>query len=544
MPDKIFYITTPIYYVNDSPHIGHAYTTIACDVMARFKRLDGYDVKFLTGTDEHGQKVDKAAKAAGVDPQAFTDGVSLRFRNLVNSGENLLNISNDDFIRTTESRHRIAAQELWKRMEKNGNIYLDTYEGWYSVRDEAYYQEAELVEKNGKKIAPSGAEVEWVKEESYFFNLSKWQKKLLDFYEAHPDFVIPAARYNEVKSFVRGGKEFIEGYLKDLSISRTTFNWGIPVPGNPKHVMYVWIDALTNYLTATGFPDMESADYKKFWEKNRELVHVVGKDIIRFHAVYWPAFLMAADLPLPGEIIAHGWWTIEGEKMSKSLGNVNAPKDLVDEFGLDQTRYFLMREVPFGNDGNFSRNVMAERINSDLANNIGNLAQRTLSMIQKNCGGLVPEFGVFTGDDKVMLDYAQVTIDKRKAIATPINNHVKNFRFDVILDDILSISSGANEYINKQAPWKIKDDNVRRDTVLYVLAESIRCIAIMLQPFMPQAAKKILLQLGYSGVDFDNKSGGIPFTHLAPQYALKPSLAMPAPQGIFPRIESVSKNEG
>lgn len=532
MPDKNFYITTPIYYVNDSPHIGHAYTTIACDVMARFKRLDGYDVKFLTGTDEHGQKVDKAAKAANIDPQSFTDEVSMRFRNLVNSGENLLNISNDDFIRTTESRHKKAAQVLWQRMLDNGHIYLDTYEGWYSVRDEAYYQESELVEKDGKKIAPSGAEVEWVKEESYFFNLSKWQKPLLEFYESHPDFVIPNARYNEVKSFVRGGKEFEEGALKDLSISRTTFNWGIPVPGNPKHVMYVWIDALCNYLTAIGFPDTDSVEYKKFWEGNIDSpIHLVGKDIIRFHAVYWPAFLMAADLPIPRKIVAHGWWTIEGEKMSKSLGNVIAPKDLVDEFGLDQTRYFLMREVPFGNDGNFSRTSMAERINSDLANNIGNLAQRTLSMIQKNCGGTVPAFGTFTDDDKKMLDYARVTIDKRKAIEASINHHINNFKFDLILEEILAISSSANEYINLQAPWKIKDDDARRDTVLYVLAEAIRCIAIMLQPFIPASSTKMLDQLS---APEDERM----FRHLSPDFALKPGVILPAPQGIFPRIET------
>lgn len=532
MSDKNFYITTPIYYVNDSPHIGHAYTTIASDAMARFKRLDGYEVKFLTGTDEHGQKVDKAAENAGIEPQKFTDDVSMRFRNLVNTGENLLNISNDDFIRTTEPRHKKAAQALWKRMEERGHIYLDTYEGWYSVRDEAYYQESELIEKEGRKIAPTGADVEWVKEESYFFNLSKLQKPLLNFYDSHPDFVIPGSRYNEVKSFVRGGKEFEEGALKDLSISRTTFNWGIPVPGNPKHVMYVWIDALCNYLTAVGFPDTESAEYKKFWENPIDSpMHVVGKDIIRFHAVYWPAFLMAAELPLPNKIVAHGWWTIEGEKMSKSLGNVVAPKDLVDEFGLDQMRYFLLREVPFGNDGNFSRSSMAERINSDLANNIGNLAQRTLSMIQKNCGGCIPSFEAFTDDDKLMLSFAQVTVDKRKVIEAPINNHINNFKFDLILDDILEISSSANEYINMEAPWKIKDNDARRDTVLYVLAESIRCIAIMLQPFMPEATSKILDQLASPK---DERM----FNHLNPEYALKSGIQLPPPQGVFPRIET------
>ncbi len=533
-----FYITTPIYYVNDSPHIGHAYTTIACDAMARFKRLDGYDVKFLTGTDEHGQKVDKAAKEKGIDPQRFTDEVSLRFRNLVNSGENLLNISNDDFIRTTENRHKIAAQALWKRMEANGHIYLDTYEGWYSVRDEAYYQESELTERNGKKIAPSGSEVEWVKEESYFFNLSKWQKPLLEFYDKNPHFVIPESRYNEVKSFVRGGKEFVEGSLKDLSISRTTFNWGIPIPGKPEHVMYVWVDALTNYLTAIHFPDTNNNEYIKFWQQSEESpIHVVGKDIIRFHAVYWPAFLMAAGLPTPKKVVAHGWWTIEGEKMSKSLGNVISPNDLINEFGLDQTRYFLLRDVPFGNDGNFAKASMIERINSDLANNVGNLSQRALSMIQKNFSGTLPEPLELTNEDKIMLDYAQVTVDKRKAIEARINSHISNFKFDLILEDILAIASDANLYINKEAPWKLKDNQKRMGTVLYVIAESIRCISIMLQPFMPNAAKNILLQLGYKEEDFNTKIGGIPFNQLQPGYALKPGTQLPQPSGVFPRIE-------
>ena len=387
-----FYITTPIYYVNDAPHIGHAYTTIACDVMARFMRLDGHEVKFLTGTDEHGQKVDKAAKAAGRDPQEFTDEVSEHFRELVNTGNNLLNVTNDDFVRTTQDRHKKAAQEIWKRIDANGHIYKDNYGGWYAVRDEAYYQESELIEKDGKKVAPTGAEVEWVEEESYFFDLSKWQEKLLKFYDENPDFIVPKSRFNEVYSFVEGG-------LKDLSISRTTFDWGVHVPGDDAHVIYVWIDALTNYLTSTGFPDVESDEYKKFWEQGDiSPMHMVGKDIIRFHAVYWPAFLMAADLPLPKRIVAHGWWTIEGEKMSKSLGNVISPQEIVENYGLDQTRYFMMRAIPFGNDGDFSRRQLIETVNADLANNIGNLAQRTLSMIQKNCDGKVPEHRDFQHD--------------------------------------------------------------------------------------------------------------------------------------------------
>ncbi len=528
-----FYITTPIYYVNDSPHIGHAYTTIACDVMARFKRLDGYDVKFLTGTDEHGQKVDKAAKAAGIDPQEFTDEVSVRFRNLVNSGENLLNVTNDDFVRTTEERHKKAAQELWTRIKDNGHIRLDNYGGWYSVRDEAYYQEAELIEKNGQKLAPTGAEVEWVEEESYFFDLSKWQQKLLDFYEANPDFVTPKTRYNEVKSFVRGGKEFTEGALKDLSISRTTFDWGVPVPGDDKHVMYVWIDALTNYLTSTGFPDTDSDSYKKYWE-DADNIHVVGKDILRFHAVYWPAFLMAAGLPLPKKIVAHGWWTIEGEKMSKSLGNAIAPKDLIDDFGVDQTRYFLMREVPFGNDGNFSRDAMIDRINSDLANNIGNLAQRTLSMIQKNCDGVVPQCKAQSAESSGLLGYIKDVFK---------DFDIADFRFDLAIEKIITASSRANEYLDEAAPLKLKKEGEMKEMgyVLYELAESIRQIAITLQPFTPIAAKKILLQLGYKEADFDNKYGGVAFEQLAAEFALKPGVSLPKPAGVFPRFEVAKK---
>ena len=366
-----FYLTTPIYYVNDRPHIGHAYTSVACDVLARFRRLSGDNVKFLTGTDEHGQKVEKSAKSAGMTPQEMADANSQHFRDMAT----LMNISNDDFIRTTEERHKRGAQALWKKMEAGGHIYLDSYKGWYSVRDEAYFQESELV--NGK--APTGADVEWVEEPSYFFRLSTFQEKLLQHYAAHPDFIGPEPRRNEVISFVKGG-------LKDLSISRTTFSWGIPVPGNEKHIMYVWLDALANYLSGLGYPD-NTQDYKNFWPAN---LHMVGKDILRFHAVYWPAFLMAAELPTPKRIFAHGWWTIEGEKMSKSLGNAIAPQALVSEFGLDQTRWFLMREVPFGNDGNFSRERMIQVINSELANNIGNLAQRTLTMIHKNCEGRIP----------------------------------------------------------------------------------------------------------------------------------------------------------
>lgn len=530
---KSFYITTPIYYVNDSPHIGHAYTTIACDVMARFKRLDGYKVKFLTGTDEHGQKVDKAAKAKNIAPQAFTDEVSLRFRNLVNSGENLLNISNDDFIRTTEERHKIATAELWKRMETNGHIYLGVYEGWYSVRDEAYYQADEIVEKDGKKIAPgSGSEVEWVKQESYFFDLSKWQQKLLEFYDAHPDFIKPEERYNEVKSFVRGGKEFVSGALKDLSISRNNFSWGIKIPAKPEHVMYVWVDALANYLTAVGFPDINHEQYQQFWNSDSKIspLHVVGKDIIRFHGVYWPAFLMAAGLPLPKRIIAHGWWTIEGEKMSKSLGNVVEPKTMVDKFGLDSLRYFLMREVPFGNDGNFAANGLVERVNAELANNIGNLAQRTLAMVQKNCDGVVPKVED-ANEVNDLIARAESAKSKMEQILSD-----ENMNFSAALEEILHLASNANRYIDEKAPWALKKQGkiTEMEQVLYVLLQTVKIIAILLQPFIPGSAKKILLQLGFNEADFDNAAGGIAFSEI--DNRLKPGTKLPAPVGVFPRI--------
>ena len=363
------YFTTPIYYVNDKPHIGHAYTSISVDVLKRFYKLRGYGSYFLTGTDEHGQKVEKAALDKGVDPKKFTDQVSENFRAL----SDILNLDNDDFIRTTEDRHIKSVQNLWNRLLENDEIYLSKYSGWYSVRDEAFVAENEITEKDGKKFNSFGSELTWVEEESYFFRLSKWQDRLLELYDSIPNFVHPKSRLNEVKSFVSGG-------LKDLSISRTTFKWGIDVPNDDKHIMYVWLDALTNYISALGFPDQENEKYKNFWPG----IHVVGKDILRFHAVYWPAFLMAAGLKPPKQIVAHGWWTNEGEKISKSLGNVIDPIELIRVYGLDQVRYFLMREVPFGNDGDFSKDAMINRINGDLSNNFGNLMQRVLSFIFKN----------------------------------------------------------------------------------------------------------------------------------------------------------------
>ncbi|HTK84043.1 MAG TPA: methionine--tRNA ligase [Patescibacteria group bacterium] len=506
---KSYYITTPIYYVNDKPHLGHAYTTIACDVLARFKRLDGYDVFFLTGTDEHGQKVAEAAAKAGIDPQKFTDQVSQNFRDLMP----ILNFSNNDFIRTTEARHKKASQAIWERMTAAGDIYKDKYGGWYAVRDEAYYGEDELKTVNGKKIAPSGAECEWVEEESYFFRLSKWGDKLLDFYAKHPDFILPESRRNEVISFVKGG-------LKDLSVSRSRLKWGVPVPGDDKHVMYVWVDALTNYLTAIGYPDENSASFKKYWPAD---LHMVGKDILRFHAVYWPAFLMSAGIAPPKRIFAHGWWTIEGQKMSKSLGNVIAPADLIARYGVDQSRYFLLREVPFGNDGDFSHERAVHMINNDLANGLGNLAQRTLSMIQKNCDGKVPNTGAPEAPDKELLDSARGLIGKlRKEL------DVQNFSGGI--EEIHRVVMAANAYIDHQAPWKLKKENpARMETVLYTLAETIRCLGIVVLPFMPASAEKILDQVAAPANHRD-------FSVLDAAHALKSGTLLPAPQGVFPRI--------
>lgn len=505
-------ITTPIYYVNDRPHIGHAYTSLACDVLARFQRLSGHRVFFLTGTDEHGQKVEKSAKALGISPQAMADANSAYFRDMMHQ----LSFSNDDFIRTTESRHVASAQALWQRMQANGHIYLGSYSGWYSVRDEAYYQESELI--NGK--APTGADVEWVEEPSYFFRLSSFADDLIAYYNANPSFIGPESRRNEIIRFVEGG-------LKDLSISRTTFSWGIPVPGDSKHIMYVWLDALANYLSALGFPDEQHSLYKDFWPAD---LHMVGKDIIRFHAVYWPAFLMAAQLPLPKRIYAHGWWTIEGEKMSKSLGNAIAPASLVEEFGLDQTRYFLMREVPFGSDGNFSRQGMINRINSELANNLGNLAQRTLSIISKNCGGIIPTPSELTAIDEELVEKANNLIPGQAFGANSYHDLILSQQFHLALEKIVSVGNDANAYIDSQAPWKLKKENPERmNTVLYVLYGVIRKIAYVLQPFAPASSHTLMDQLSIPDNERD-------FSYAADEFAPPPGTALPPPQPVFLRF--------
>ena len=508
--NKNYYITTPIYYVNDSPHIGHAYTTLACDVLARFKRLDGYNVNFLTGTDEHGQKVEKSAAAAGKDPQTFTDEVSQNFRDLAVA----MNFSNDDFIRTTEDRHIKSSQAIWQALLDAGDIYLDKYAGWYSVRDEAFFGEDELIKgEGGQKLAPTGAEVEWVEEPSYFFRLSAWADRLLEFYEANPDFILPETRRNEVVSFVRGG-------LRDLSVSRTSFNWGVPVPDDSDHIMYVWLDALTNYITAVGYPETDSANYQTFWPAD---LHMVGKDILRFHAVYWPAFLMAAGLEPPKRVFAHGWWTNEGEKISKSLGNVIDPLALVEEFGLDAVRYFLLREVPFGNDGDYSRTAMINRINADLANDFGNLSQRVLSMIFKNCDGAMPQHGDFTEEDQAMLKMVHDLPDTLRAEYDRQAMHRA-------LEAQWKVVAEANRYVDAQAPWGLKKtDPERMGTVLYVLAEVIRNLAILAQPVVPQSAAKILDQL-------EQPEDARSFSALGPDGALKPGINMEKPEPVFPRF--------
>ena len=503
---KRFYVTTPIYYVNGAPHIGHAYTSVAADVLARWKRLDGCEVFFLTGTDEHGQKVEKAAHDAGVAPQAFADRISKQFQGL----SALMGLSNDDFIRTTEERHKLACQELWRRLRASGDVYLGHYEGYYAVRDEAFYNEDELTTRpDGSRLAPTGAPVEWVREPSYFFRLSAWQDRLLALYESEPDFVSPASRRNEVVSFVRGG-------LNDLSVSRTSFTWGVPVPDDPDHVMYVWLDALTNYLSAVGFPDTANPRWPFFPAD----VHLVGKDIIRFHAVYWPAFLMAAGLPTPRCVFSNGWWTAAGEKMSKSLGNAVDVARLVETFGLDPVRYFLLREVPFGNDGDYSDAALIRRTNVELANDLGNLAQRTLSQVAKNCGGLLPERGAATVQDTALLDAAQ-------ALPQAVRDRMDRLAFHDALEDVWKVIRAANAYIDHQAPWALrKTGTARMASVLNVLVEVIRCVATVLQPFMPGSMAAMLDQVG---AQRDARG-------LADLAAPLPvGTALPAPQGVFPR---------
>lgn len=507
MDPKRFYITTAISYPNGPPHIGHAYEAIATDVLARFKRLDGYEVMFLTGTDEYGQKMEQTARKLGLSPGELADRNTPLFREMAQR----LNCSNDDFIGTREPRHHRAVSHLWRRMAEKGDIYLGKYAGWYSVRDEAFYGEDELsAGPDGQKLAPTGTPVSWVEEESYFFRLSAYGDKLLAHYEAHPDFIMPHTRRNEVVNFVKSG-------LKDLSISRTSFDWGIPVPGDPKHVMYVWLDALTNYISAIGYPDGEN--FQKFWPAD---VHIIGKDIVRFHAIYWPAFLMSGGVPLPKRVFGHGFLQSQGEKMSKSLGNVVSPLDLVERYGLDQVRYFFMREVPFGSDGNYSHEQLVNRTNADLANDLGNLAQRSLSMIAKNCGGAAPKPGDFTQADRGIMDGADAMLDRARA-------HMEIQAIHLALGEVWNIVADANRYFAEQQPWALaKNDLPRMQTVLYVTAEVLRQICILAQPVIPQAAAALLDQLAIA-------AGARNFAALGAAHRLAAGTALPAPAGVFPR---------
>ncbi|MDB5614349.1 MAG: methionine--tRNA ligase [Devosia sp.] len=512
MTSKPFYVTTAISYPNGAPHIGHAYEMIATDAIARWKRLEGREVYFLTGTDEHGIKMVQTAAAQGVTPRELADKNSAEFRKLAET----LNVSNDDFIRTTEQRHHEASQAIWNKMaaSNNGDIFQSTYKGWYSVRDEAYFDEAELTDKDGKKLAPTGAEVNWVEEPTYFFRLSAYQQKLLDLYETNPDFIAPKERRNEIISFVKGG-------LQDLSISRTTFDWGIPVPGADGHVMYVWVDALTNYLTGVGFPDEASELFKKFWPAD---LHVIGKDIIRFHTVYWPAFLMSAGIEVQHRVFAHGFLTVDGQKMSKSLGNVIDPFELVEEFGPDAVRYFFLREVSFGNDGDYSNEKLTLRVNADLANNLGNLAQRSLSMINKNCDAKVPTPGALTDTDSAIIAEVTEAIEAAQKAMDEQQVHEAT-------GAIIAALSSANNYFAAQEPWALKKtDPERMATVLYVTADTVRRLSIPMLAFVPASAARLLDQLGVPQENrllADSLTTGL----------LTSGTELPVPQGVFARID-------
>jgi methionyl-tRNA synthetase len=519
--NKTYYITTAIAYVNGLPHLGHAYEVIATDVMARFKRLDGYDVYFLTGTDEHGQKVAKSAAAADKEPKAFCDEISEHFKRM----DALLNVSYDQFIRTTEPRHYRASQAIWQRIADAGDIYLGKYAGWYSTRDEAFFDESELTDgPGGKKLAPSGAEAEWVEEPSYFFRLSAYADRLLEHYERNPEFIQPSFRRNEVVSFVKQG-------LKDLSVSRTTFKWGVPVPGDPEHIMYVWLDALTNYITAVGFPE-EGGDFAKYWPAD---LHVIGKDIVRFHAIYWPAFLMSAKIPLPKRVFGHGFLNVEGAKMSKSLGNVLSPQAMVDEFGVDPLRYFLLREVPFGSDGSFSREQIINRINGDLANDLGNLAQRVLSMVARNCGGKVPDIQRDNGSIG-SLDVAVIgCLGSAHELLPKVRDAMDRQALHEALERIWDVIREANRTVDADAPWALrKTDPEKMAIVLYTLMEVLRHVTILLQPFMPASCERLLDQLGVpkNARDFGALNAG---DSRFDKNSLAADTALPKPQGVFPR---------
>ena len=474
--DKNFFITTPIYYPSAKPHMGHAYSSIIADFFARFKKIDGFKVCFLTGTDEHGLKIQRAAEKKGMETQKFCDELSKTFRDLSQT----LNLSNTDFIRTTEDRHKKSVQNLWNELQKNNEIYLSKYSGWYSVSDEAFYSDAEIEEINGKKVSKiSKSAVEWVDEESFFFRLSKWEKQLLKYYEENPDFIKPISRKNEVVSFVKSG-------LKDLSVSRKSFSWGIPVPKNKDHVIYVWLDALTNYISALNYPNINDDKYKRFWPAT---IHLIGKDILRFHAIYWPAFLLAAKIPLPKKIYGHGWILSGEEKMSKSKGNILDPIEIIQEYGLDPLRYYLIKEVSFGNDGNISKEKLEDCINSDLANNFGNLCQRVTAFAMKNCDGKIPDNIKFLEDDLKILDKFKSNINQ---IRKKIDDQDINFYIDFIVNTLFE----TNKYFNDQEPWNKKGDISRLNTIVYTTLEIVRKICYMLYPIIPQSSINALKIFG------------------------------------------------
>ena len=473
MSTKNYYITTPIYYPSGNPHMGHAYSSIIADVIARYKRIEGYNVYFLTGTDEHGLKIQREAEKNKKDTKLFCDQLSKKFKELTK----ILNLSNNDFIRTTEKRHYKSVEDLWNKLIQSGDIYLDKYKGWYSVSDEAYYDTDEIENKDGFKISKlSGSKVEWVEEESYFFKLSAWSKKLLDHYKTYPNFILPDSRNNEVVKFVEKG-------LKDLSVSRTSFSWGIPVPKNHKHVIYVWLDALTNYLSALNYPDTSSELYKNYWPAD---LHIIGKDILRFHAIYWPAFLMAAKLPLPKRIFGHGWILSDEKKMSKSLGNILDPIDIIKNYGIDQLRYYLIKEVSLGNDGNVSLENLKNCINNDLANNYGNLCQRVFAFLKKNCSNKIPKSDSFSKTDKVLTNKLKNDVNKLNEFINKqdLNNYIKQ---------VIEYSFDSNKYFNDSEPWSLKKtDSNKMNAVLYSIIEQIKNISILLLPIIPISANKIL----------------------------------------------------
>ena len=487
MPNKNFYITTPIYYPSGKPHMGHAYSSIIADIFARFKRIDGFNVFFLTGTDEHGLKMQREAEKNSKEIKLFCDELSTKFKDLTK----ILNLSNDDFIRTTEKRHYKSVLDIRTKLEKSKDIYLSKYKGWYSVSDEAYYDEDEIETNNNNKISKvSGSKVEWVEEESYFFKLSTWQDKLLKFYSDNPKFILPISRRNEVIEFVKKG-------LKDLSVSRTSFSWGIPVPSNSKHLIYVWLDALSNYLSALNYPNTSDQKYKNFWPAN---IHIIGKDILRFHAIYWPAFLMAAKIPLPKRVYGHGWILSDDKKMSKSLGNILDPIEIINNFGVDQLRYYLSKEVSLGNDGNISLKNLTNCINNDLANNYGNLCQRVFAFINKNCNSKIPSFNKLEEDDKKLNNQITESLSE-------LRNLMDNQELNQYLKKVINISFDANKYFNDQKPWSLKEKNSERmNTILYVILNQIRSISVLLNPIIPKATEKVLstLSVGKTDINIDS----------------------------------------